>query len=133
MIKEELNTLRDNKHALDYIARQIQGLRETAEGVGGMGFSGTTLGGERLPKQQLFLERLERLEQKYHNRLAAYTALYERLVTACADLSTAEKHLVFARYADGKSWYDVNRELGISRQQSQRMMRKILRKIAQTP
>lgn len=128
MTKEELITYKVKKKELDDIEKRIQHLRCDARSTKGVRYTDSPRGGgEPVPAQQRYIERLEELSALYEAKKAELQTSLIAIERAIASLPPELRLMMRYRYIDGYKWEQVNEMMHISEPTSKRMHRKALK------
>lgn len=131
MTKEELITYKVKKKELDYIEKRIQRLRNDARSTKGVRYTDSPRGGgEPVPAQQRYIERLEELSALYEAEKAELQTSLIAIERAIASLPPELRLMMRYRYIDGLRWFEVNSKLNVSKDTSMRWHRKAIEKIS---
>ncbi len=130
MIQQDLVFCR--KCALEILSleRQKGEIRGAASGASGVRYGEDVRGGNRpLAKQQAFVERVERLEQRIEALRQVRRQVWQRWEADFLRLSLLQRQLITGYYFYGYAWEPINAACGVNRQKSLYEVRKALQKI----
>ena len=127
---ETLKQCRSASIARASVIERIKALKEDATGVGGMRYDNTPHErGEPLPRQQRYIEALEKLSAEYEQTAAELAELSAEVERAVRQLTPTLGELIRLRYIDGKKWEDINDEMHISSTTSKRIHHDALKRL----
>lgn len=110
-VKSLLKQLSENKKLLRVIQKQIEEVRTQAMLIPALSYEKQRVkGGESTPAQQRYIERLERLEERFNAVFDTICKAEDMITDNLKSLTPTEQTIIIERYMHGKSWKALQKE-----------------------